>query len=197
MTHWSAHSAALPTGNGWKISLAQGGSTLAYADAVQCLRNDASFRDMLTTTVADTPFRACFWEVRPVASNTLDGPFEFVVVDSPALASVSADRQSFAQYFRRGQSVVTFENLGGDATLVAPAPASERSRYAHLLAFLRSAPESQVHEFWQAVGSAVANRLGAAPLWLSTSGLGVHWLHVRLDSRPKYYTYAPYRSFAT
>ena len=26
-------------------------------------------------------------------------------------------------------------------------------------------------------------------VWLSTSGLGVYWLHVRLDSRPKYYQF--------
>jgi hypothetical protein len=45
----------------------------------------------------------------------------------------------------------------------------------------------------RATGAAVAARLSARPLWLSTSGLGVAWLHVRLDSRPKYYSYAPYR----
>jgi len=33
-----------------------------------------------------------------------------------------------------------------------------------------------------------------AYFWLSTSGLGIAWLHVRLDERPKYYTHAPYRS---
>jgi hypothetical protein len=31
------------------------------------------------------------------------------------------------------------------------------------------------------------------PLWVSTSGLGVSWLHLRFDRRPKYYTHAPYR----
>jgi hypothetical protein len=33
----------------------------------------------------------------------------------------------------------------------------------------------------------------ANPEWLSTAGAGVSWLHVRLDDRPKYYGYAPYR----
>jgi hypothetical protein len=28
--------------------------------------------------------------------------------------------------------------------------------------------------------------------WISTSGLGVPWVHVRLDSYPKYYQYRPY-----
>jgi hypothetical protein len=40
---------------------------------------------------------------------------------------------------------------------------------------------------------AVDEQLGEQPLWLSTAGTGIFWLHVRLDSRPKYYTYQPYR----
>jgi len=32
------------------------------------------------------------------------------------------------------------------------------------------------------------------PTWLSTAGLGVYWLHLRLDSRPKYYRYQPYKA---
>jgi hypothetical protein len=31
-------------------------------------------------------------------------------------------------------------------------------------------------------------------MWLSTSGLGVAWLHIRLDSTPKYYQHQPYTS---
>ena len=30
------------------------------------------------------------------------------------------------------------------------------------------------------------------PVWLSTSGEGVAWLHFRLDSDPKYYQYRPF-----
>ena len=33
---------------------------------------------------------------------------------------------------------------------------------------------------------------GAMPTWLSTAGMGVSWLHVRLDSQPKYYGFAAY-----
>ena len=30
------------------------------------------------------------------------------------------------------------------------------------------------------------------PMWLSTCGTGVAWVHMRLDQRPKYYTYTPF-----
>lgn len=32
-----------------------------------------------------------------------------------------------------------------------------------------------------------------ASIWLSTAGISTAWLHVRLDSAPKYYQYAPFR----
>lgn len=34
---------------------------------------------------------------------------------------------------------------------------------------------------------------GVSDVWLSTNGVSTAWLHVRLDSRPKYYHYLPYR----
>ena len=42
----------------------------------------------------------------------------------------------------------------------------------------------------------MARRVGARPVWLSTAGAGVSWLHVRLDDRPKYYGCGPYRQYA-
>jgi len=48
--------------------------------------------------------------------------------------------------------------------------------------------------FWKLVGGAMERRLGPRPVWLSTAGGGVAWLHVRLDDRPKYYGYAQYRN---
>lgn len=36
-------------------------------------------------------------------------------------------------------------------------------------------------------------RLGkGGTVWLSTSGLGVYWLHFRIDARPKYYQYSEF-----
>jgi len=47
---------------------------------------------------------------------------------------------------------------------------------------------------WRAVVETAETWLGRGDrLWISTAGLGVTWLHVRIDSSPKYYTHAPYR----
>nr|WP_218152073.1 hypothetical protein [Nitrosomonas communis] len=78
--------------------------------------------------------------------------------------------------------------------MVVPCPRGPITGYGHLGAFLRQAPARQRHSLWRSVGSAMERRLGVKPVWLSTAGAGVSWLHVRLDDRPKYYGYVPYRS---
>jgi len=68
-----------------------------------------------------------------------------------------------------------------------------RAAYGHLAAFVREAPPEQVDALFATVGRTLLDRVAPSPLWLNTAGLGVPWLHVRLDSRPKYYGHAPYR----
>ena len=116
----------------------------------------------------------------------------------PAVAALRPDRTPFAAHLDAAQGLVaTFDNLGHDATLIAPCGAVP-SGCAHLASWCRTAPPEEQHAFWRAVGQAVQAwwRRSDAPLWLSTSGLGVHWLHVRLDERPKYITHRPYRTLA-
>src|SRR5262249_52125723 len=125
---------------------------------------------------------------------TADRPFEFVLLNSPGLAR-NPDIEAFAEHFSEATQggVVEFPNLGKDALMVVPCPSGPHSAYGHLGAFVRQAPEAQRHALWELVGAAMQHRLSTKPVWLSTAGAGVSWLHVRLDDRPKYYGYAPYR----
>lgn len=86
--------------------------------------------------------------------------------------------------------VAAFTSLGGDSRLVAPvAPAVDLAR------FVRAASDAQASSLWRRVGDELAAAVDGgdfARLYLSTSGLGVSWLHVRIDPRPKYYTHMPF-----
>lgn len=182
-------------GRGRRVRLAWSGTELSFG-AVATRRQEPAFADAFVTVMAGAPFDAFFWETPPVTVTTCERVFEFVWIDAPALERLGPDRDAFAQHFD-GNAVATFPSLGGDAVLVAPrfdAQARDESHYVHLAAFSRHAPRAQQIALWRAVGEAFGRRLGAAPLWLSTSGLGVGWLHVRLDSQPKYYAHAPYRT---
>lgn len=164
-----------------------------YAGVIDAWITDAAFRRFFSGMLASMPYAAFFWEVRPVSSGDVEHPFESVVVDSPQLAGARADATAFAGHFGGyAGSTSRFSNLSGDAMLVVPVPLDANTDYAHLASFVRSATAPQQGAFWQAVGEAVRDSLSAQRLWLSTSGLGVYWLHVRLDSRPKYYTCQAY-----
>ena len=193
---WTASAESLDGDRVRKTAIHRDGAVLRYGDAVALLQSDQDFRAFFISLLRAAPFSAYLWECPPVVDAKADRPFEFVLTESPPLARMAADAEAFASHFEAGDAsdgIATFWNLGRDALLVAPCPRAPSSAYAHLAAFARKALEEQQHALWRAVGAAVMRQLSGRPLWLSTSGLGVAWLHVRLDSRPKYYSYAPYR----
>lgn len=177
----------------WELLDAQG-RTLTFDDVVRGWREREDFRLFWCSSLRNAPFDAYAWECPPVTANTLSRDFDCVFVVSPLLARMPGDSQAFAEHFRPDQSVATFANLGGDAVLVAPSPADGGDNYSHLASFVATAPASQQDALWKAVGEACNRRIGTKPVWISTAGLGVAWLHVRLDDRPKYYRHTPYMS---
>merc|ERR1711864_11401 len=105
----------------------------------------------------------------------------------------------FADFFNAcDKSVTSFKNLGGDAMLITPCPLKDVDLdiFSTLAPFMKAASSQHIQQFWETAASSaldlIKNR-GRQPTWMSTSGLGVYWLHLRLDSTPKYYTYSPYK----
>jgi hypothetical protein len=174
----------------------QGGRALSFGDVFGAWRGSEPFRAAWASHLRNLQFGAYCWECPPVSSATLEAPFECVFVASPLLAQYPPDPSPFAEFFTPGCSVATFANLGKDALLVAPCPGAAGSNFAHLATFSATAAPVQQSALWQAVAAAMEERIGTSPTWLSTAGLGVFWLHVRLDSRPKYYRHAPYARMA-
>ena len=191
---WASQSKRLSGGRVIKFAIECGSSPVSYAEVLRLWQNDGDYRDYFIRLLIDAPFAAFRWETPPISNATAHRPFEFVLVDSPHLAC-APDPSAFADQFAAAApgSVVEFANLGHDAILIAPCPVDASSDYGHLAAFLRDSNESQRHALWKLVGAAMQRRLGDNNVWLSTAGGGVDWLHVRLDDRPKYYAYAPYR----
>jgi hypothetical protein len=175
---------------------------VTWQEAIALLQSNSEFRGLLTAALAACPYPAFFWETPPITVATLEKPWECVVVDAPTLGQVQADPQAFGRYIAPGQgtnTVTTFPNLKGDAQLVVPCCNGSLGTYGHIGTFLREGPKSQTNALWQRVGQGIQTALGNRhhrPLWVSTSGLGVSWLHIRLDDQPKYYTHGPYRQMS-
>lgn len=191
---WSARSEELPGGRGLRLEIERDSRPASFAEVIAGWQSDAAFRTLFNSLLAESPFTAFRWETPGVTSDTLSQPFECVLLDSPGLDRRPNPAAFVAHFTDTESSIVTFSNLGGDAILVVPTPLADASAYGHIAAFVRHAPESQRDGLWQAVGEAMAARVGERPVWLSTAGAGVPWLHVRLDDQPKYYGHAPYRT---
>lgn len=172
-------------------------SGLSFEAVLQRLAegDDAALVDALCSTVLAVP-GPVFWECPPVtAASAPTRRFEFGLLPAPGLAGAAPDATTFAQEFAAappGALAVSLASLGGDAVLVSPLPLPLHGpppAFSHLSTFLASAGAEQRLALWTTVGREALRLLGdksrSEPLWISTSGLGVAWLHVRLDERPK------------
>jgi len=176
------------------------GNVMTFAEVIALWSSDAStgvdFRAFTTQTLCDSPFAAYRWETPVVDSARVNREFEFVILNSPGL-NRPENQAPFAEKFASKASeelAITFSNVGREAVLVVPTPSGRSGvNHCHLASFLRTGDSNQVDRLWKQVGQAMLQRVSATPVWLSTTGGGVAWLHVRLDDRPKYYGHAPYR----
>jgi len=107
---------------------------------------------------------------------------------------------------------VSFKNLKEDAILVCPVPYyidddnkkmpyfsdndKKILKYLDLFHFFNEAPITQQHNLWKGVARKLLEEIDkdSEPRWLSTHGLGVRYLHVRIDTKPKYYSHKEYKN---
>lgn len=180
-----------------RYSFGNGHNAVSYRDVLRLWAEETGFRSSFNKLLSDAPFEAYRWETPPVNDTNVDRPFEFVLLNALGFAKRATDTASFAEHFVGGGSdsgVISFLNLRGDATMVVPTPRTENvDTYNHLASFVRNAPATQTDALWKMVSASVTEVIRERTVWLNTAGDGVAWLHVRLDSRPKYYGHRPYR----
>ncbi|MEL6347125.1 MAG: hypothetical protein AAFV53_28680 [Myxococcota bacterium] len=183
----------ISTEDGVRYQMMNDERALSWREFVDGLQQDLGLA--LNNAIRDTGLSGVFWECAPWPPGE-DPVFEFVLLETSAFARQRPSSRAFREHLSGAAALtVRFANLRGDAELVVPIDLGDATAYGHLAAFAQRAPAEQVEHFWQQVGDAAADwrRQQRGTLWLSTHGLGVPWLHVRLDSRPKYYQHRAYR----
>lgn len=181
------------TNSNRKFQLLENESPVSHRRFLELLAGDQNFVVFYNSYLENCDFEAFFWENKPLTQYNLNKIYECNLVQSELLAGVKPDTQTFSSYFKSTQNVVSFPNLGGDAKLIVPCPDTNPDVYTHIGNFVRKAPKQQIMKFWKRVGSDMLNEISNKPKWLSTSGIGVFWLHVRIDTIPKYYQTEEYK----
>lgn len=183
----------LEINNGYRFSLKRDDKDASYQETLEAFRDSDMFRSFFISFLQTLPFNSFRWETCPFSNELLQRQFEFVVLDAPSIDRL-ADSTAFQKYIGTTQKgVVSFPNLGKDAHMVVPTYRASSVNYCHLASFSNTAPNLQQHEFWQEVGAIGLELVTDVPLWLSTAGAGVAWLHIRFDSSPKYYKYSEFK----
>lgn len=166
-------------------------TSISYKDAILMLQKDEAFINLVIKILKNCEFKSYFFETPPVQINVYDKiQFEFVLVDAVRLNNIKSDKYAFQQYFT-SDFTVSFENLGKNALLIVPCPRDMNiiNQYAQLATFVREAKIDEVYSLLKLTALKMDEVVKKnKPIWLSTSGLGVYWLHMR------YYTYFEYRN---
>ena len=154
------------------------------------------FRKDLRAVLRNQEEKAFFWETPGMTlQSSKAAPFEFVILPAPALVNTQPTPEVFRDKFNLSDATAefgVFPNLSGDAILIVPRPS--KLDYSHFGAFLRHAPSKEVEELLYLIGKVALSRLSEKPVWISTCGTGVSWLHVRFDESPKYYSYSEFKT---
>ena len=128
-----------------------------------------------------------------IDSNLLN-EYKEKFIESDRLEKLEQDYESFSEYFIKPKNkyVTSFVNFSGKSVMVVPVPSKTKTKktriYTTLKDFIDNAPKKQQKAFWIHVAECVIEMLKIVDkVYLNTHGLGVYYLHVRLDTTPRHY----------
>ena len=177
------------------------GLLLSYAQFIEGCKSNATFRDVVIELLQPTGYTDYLWEVIGTdQARWKQQPFECVLIKLPYRSAL--DYTPFLEHLKPAVAdqkvVIAFPSLSGDS-LVVPVPSDLNNpafpKYGHLADFIKHAPLKAKHELLRLMAHEFEHvcQSSARPMYLSTNGLAVAWLHVRIEHTPKYYNHQPYK----
>ncbi len=178
---------------GARCQFTRNGSKLSFNEIFHLWQSTEHIEHYLSG-IKNLGFDQFYWEHPALTEEIVHLPYECMLVKTDHFNHRTVDTTSFSAYLQRDESVAVFDNLGRNARLVVPTLKSHEENYKHFGAFLNFAPTIQISDLFNAVACSILEELHKGKtIWLSTAGLGVIWLHIRLDTVPKYYKTKTYK----
>ncbi len=178
-----------------RFRLKNGAAHLTFGEVFQSWQTNEEFIVFYTNALIALEYQAFYWEHPALNEALLQKKYECILQRSKPLERLASNEEAFKDYLSSSETVADFMNLGKNARLVVPTKKRDKESYNHLGRFLRQAAQEQIIAVFNRVGSAILEELGTGKLiWLNTAGLGVIWLHIRMDTRPKYYKTQRYKA---
>ncbi|MFK7934089.1 MAG: hypothetical protein AB8G22_11320 [Saprospiraceae bacterium] len=180
--------------NAVRFKLKKGDAYLSFSDVFTAWKTDDDFIHLYVAAIKKLNYQAFYWEHPALKSEFLSCDYECILQRSKPLETLKSNETAFKKYIHNALLVEDFRNLGKDARLVVPTKRKEGEIYNHLGRFMRFADADQIVAVFRRVGEIAVDEIKQREtVWLNTAGLGVIWLHIRFDTRPKYYKTSKYR----
>lgn len=164
-------------------------SNIKCADLKHHLTSDPKFRKEIINILKTSKFQEYLFQCDKLNPNKY---FTFTLIDYPALLKVSqnntCDYNAFAEHFTNTCKVCAFPNIGKNAILISPNYKNNKNtntnitNYKTIASYFRSASDNDLNRLLKVIGENVYEGC-----YLSTHGMGVNYLHVRIEKTPKYY----------
>ena len=167
---------------------------ISFGDAMKLLNMNKSFRSLVAEAFKRVPFKHYMFGFTKINSEAdKRNPFKIFFKNSPEFKNITADPEPFLQYFQDSKKKWTkFLNIGRDTLLLVPCPPKAQPNYEYYKSigdYVENHSSKDFEEVLKNIGY-IASRL-KAPMYINTHGFGVHWLHIRIDTKPKYCTWFP------
>jgi hypothetical protein len=177
---------------GIEISFTEDGKNLTFRELFFLMRDHPiNFHNALKEAVKSLDYPAVFLEFPKINDGKLSERNVCTIIKAHSLLNTEGNPEAFS--LSCTEKVCKTENLSKDAILIIPNLTSQHD-YGHLYKFLMNCDDNEeIRLFWKAVGESIFKQLDLwSNIWISTSGLGIPWLHLRISRTPKYYHYTPY-----
>lgn len=167
---------------------------LSFKEVFELWSSNSEFVNFYKDELIRSEYEAFYWEHPAIKNEFLEKKYECILQRSKPLEHLPSNESAFKEYIHSKSQVVDFMNLGKNARLVVPTKKTDEEIYNHLGKFIRYAKNEQIIETFKRVGITIFEEMEKQKIiWLNTAGLGVIWLHIRMDTRPKYYKTKGYK----
>jgi len=110
-----------------------------------------------------------------------DKYFKFVIIKYDYLSYMQLDKETYKEYFKKEFNV--FPNISGDTILISPSPYDDKTDYRSIGPYFRTSTKKTLYKLLECISKNLFEGC-----YLNTHGLGVSYIHIRIDLKPKYYS---------
>jgi hypothetical protein len=177
---------------GIEIVFTNSGKEMTFRELFFFMKDQpVKFHLLLKEAVLSLDYPAVYLEFPKLSDLKLSTRNTCVIIKAPELVNTRSDPEAFNIDCK--DKVCKIENLSKDAFLIIPNLESTND-YGHLYKFLMNCnDEQEIRLFWKTSAETIFRQLDIwGNIWISTSGLGIPWLHLRISRTPKYYHFKSY-----